>query len=182
MIIKTVPGNFNKPMNVSLDGKNITLEFNVVGECDIKDDKVAKRLVEKYKGLIWGKDEKIEQPKTPVEKITDQYVEGLKSDIEKLKETVKNKKDEIEILNADLKVWKNKVQEIVDANKKSEVAFEEELKKSSFLLKRAELEIGLLKSSAGDLRKLCEDSGYKLSEYDKLKKKEELIEFILTKR
>ena len=51
MIIKTVAGNFNKKMNINIEDKSIELFFNVVGECEIKDDKLANKLLDKYKEL-----------------------------------------------------------------------------------------------------------------------------------
>lgn len=181
MIIKTVAGNFNKKMNINIEDKSIELFFNVVGECEIKDDKLANKLLDKYKGLLWPKDVEIEKPKTTEEKITEKAYEELLSEKNKLEKVLKEKKEEIEIINQDLEAWKSKYNESAKGVESLVKKHEEELKSSDIKLKRAELEIGLWKTGAKDLKRLCAESGYDKNDYEKLTAKEDLIDFILNK-
>lgn len=181
MVIKTVASNSNKSMTVNVNGQSFELKFNIIGECEVKDDKVAKALLSKYTGLLWEKDQEIEQPKTFDEKITEDFVNELHIKIDRLEATVKTKKEEVEVLQEELKVWKDKFNEIEGEYKGSINSLKEENLKLEKLLQRSTLEVGLWKSSANDLKKLCADSKFKKEDYEKLVKKEDLIDFILTK-
>lgn len=181
MILRTIARNFNKHIMVSIDGNSHELKFSISGEVEVKDPKLAKAITDKYPNYIWEKDSEVEVPKTKEEKITEEYVNELKGEISKLENSVKDKKDEIEILNKDLKVWKNKTQELLDEKSKEENKLTEELNSYVELNKKLTLEVGMWKSSVKELQKLCKDLGCKKEEYEKLTAKEDLIEFILTK-
>jgi len=181
MLVKTVSRNFNKPMMVNIEGKSFELFFDVTGECNIKDEKLAKAVVEKYKGLIFPKETEIEQPKTIDEKITEETVNNLKLELNRVKESLKNKKEEYEILEKDLQAWKDKYNETVLKVEEAKKLSQEELNKATSLQRKAEFEVGLWKSSMNELKKLCKDAEFNKEEYEKFVKKEDLIEFILKK-
>lgn len=181
MILKTIARNYNKPIMISIDGLNHELKFNISGEVEIKDNKLAKAITDKYPNYIWEKGSDIEVPKTKEEKITEEYVNELKDEISKLETSLKNKKEEIEVLEEDLKVWKNKTQELLDGKSEDENKLTEELNSYIELNKKLTLEVNMWKSSVKELQKLCKELGCKKEEYEKLTAKEDLIEFILTK-
>lgn len=179
MIIKTVPGNFNKSVIFNIEGKSLELKFDALGSCNVKDD-LGKLLLLKYKGLLRPEEEELKKKKTVEEEFTQEVAINLKKEVDRLNESIKNKQDEIEILNADIKVWKEKTQSIIEEKSNIESKYSESINQMELKLKKATIEIGLWKSSAEELKKICEDQGHKKSQYDKLVKKEDLISFILS--
>jgi hypothetical protein len=180
MIIKTKVTNYNREISVNIEGEPFNIIFDASGECVIEDEK-GKILVEKYVGILWESKNEPEAPKTPEEKITEGFVKELNEKISQLEESVKNRTHEKKAAEADLEVWKKKCQELIDSEKGKEDAHKEKIKEYEYHLKKARLEIGLWKSNMDEIKKLCEDSGYKKIDYEKHTKKEDLIGFILKK-
>lgn len=177
MKVKTIMPNYGKTVNAN--GKDY--KFDVTGVCEVSD-KEGIALIEKYPNLFSdeSKPKQEEKKLTLVQELTAEYVDGLDKQITHLKENVKNKEDQIKLLEEDLGTWKDKFNEL---NQSIEGKFKvgdqtiQSLTKEKAML---EFKCSLLVSSVKELKELCGESKYEKSEWDQ-KGKEELINYILIK-
>lgn len=179
MILSTKVSNFNRSISVNIDDKSIELKFDNVGECKV-EDKLGRVLCDKY-SFIWQKGFEPEKPKTDREKITEEFVKEIQSKCDSLSKELEDKKTEIEVITRDFEEWKSNYQLVEKELEQIKFKLSEKEKESILLKKRYAIEINLWKSSVEQIKKLCEKSGYNKEDYEKLIKKEDLIEFIMKK-
>ena len=178
MRLKTIAAFRNKTLKIH-DG--IDIKFDNLGICEVKDKKLAEEILAKYPEFIFTEDHDENKKIDKLEReITQEFVNELNSEIYTLKQTIMEHKDARKSLEADLRVWKDKVGESEAGRISAENALAKEKESKAAYIETLEFKVSLMSSTATVLKTLCADSNFPKDEWDKLTK-EQLIEYILTK-
>ena len=175
MKVKTVPAFYNQTLTVAEE----SIVFDSTGTCEVENE-IGAALIEKYPEFVFSADSVKKKEVTVQEEVNQDMVNRLKNEIQSLEEKNSFLKAEKTTLEADLKVWKDQVEGYVEKVKVAEKAYKDQKESHDGQVQTLELKMSLLVSTNDALRKLCEASGYKKEEWEKLSK-EKLIEYILNK-
>jgi hypothetical protein len=176
MKIKTLPAFFGQPVVV---GEGQVIKFDHTGTAEV-NDKLGKVLLEKYPTFMFPEGQTQEKPKTVQQEINQELVTRLEGEIYSLKEAVNEQKEGKKAVEADLKEWQDQIAGLIEEKTKAEKAYRDQKESHDGQVQALELKITLMETNTVGLQKLCEDSGYEKSDWEKLSK-EKLIEYILQK-
>lgn len=170
--------DFGKTINFG--GHELT--FDRMGVAQVKDEKIAKELAERYEGwLFYGTAPKGKaKSEDPIlENMLTEELEKAVAEVEKLKATISDREGQIKAIEKESTEWKEQVELFQEKAITADTALNDFTVTNEKLMKELQLENSLLKKTKAELVEFAITLEIPDDKYDGLNK-EELINLILT--